>query len=184
VKARGIPERRERYTVLVVGEGDTEVAFLEYVKSLRDIRGKRSITIESGRGGNPAYAIERARRLAEAREFKQIVVWVDGDQIRSEEHLMELQASARKMELLVSQPCVEGFFLALLEPGKDWSQRSTTEVKNRFHKEYLPEDEKKTRASYEKVFSLQSLEKCRQQRHSGSGAFDLLDRLMTCLLGE
>jgi len=51
----------DRTTILVVGEGDTECAFLRHLKSLEEHRGSRSISIRSARFGRRKRVMSTAR---------------------------------------------------------------------------------------------------------------------------
>lgn len=164
MKGENVP-RAERYTVLAVGEGNTEVAFLRHLKALREIRGTRSIDIQNGHGGDPGYTVERARRLANYRSYRKVLVWVDADRIESDDDLTNLRREARGMTVLVSKPCVEAFFLGLLEPETDWAAGSTLDAKRHFHQAYLPEGEKTQREAYTRfdTFSHEAIEVLRRQ---------------------
>ena len=82
--------RAIRYTVLAVGEGATEEAFLRHLKSLVGHRGQRRITIDNAKGGGPGYAIDDARKKKAYRPSSKVIVWVDGDRIHSEAELQWL----------------------------------------------------------------------------------------------
>jgi hypothetical protein len=68
VPKRGATGRPPCRTLLIVGEGDTEVAFLSHLKSLYVPRGSgMQVTLRNAHGKGPEHVVEFA--LGQARQF-------------------------------------------------------------------------------------------------------------------
>ena len=106
--------RTPSYTVLLVGEGQTELAFLKHLKSLYISRGCGvAVKIISTNGKGPEfivnYTIRRSHRIASDR----ILTLLDGDipitpRIRK-------KARQHHIELVESSPCFEGLLIKIID---------------------------------------------------------------------
>lgn len=103
--------RRRKNTLLCVGEGESECAFLRYLCSIHDYRGKQSIKIENGRGGSPTDVLKRARRISKAYHFDRVLIWIDEDAVQAKERE---QLRRAPVTVCCSSPCIEGFLLSLI----------------------------------------------------------------------
>jgi hypothetical protein len=151
--------RKPRYpnwTVLAVGEGETEKAFLQFLKRLYNKRGDGvSIRINYAGGGDPECVIKNAIKMT-PRSFNQAFVVLDKDLPCRLLYINKARVS--RLELIWCVPCIEGLFLKILIPGFDPSARSAAECKKLFEQRYLDENDKLDPDKYEKVFSFQILE--------------------------
>ena len=107
------PRRSVSHTVLLVGEGTTEQAFLRYVKSLYISRGCGvGVTIRNARGKGPDHVVDYAIRQCRNAAYDRVVVLLDTD--------LEMSAAVRrrvrtkKVQIIGATPCVEGLLLAIL----------------------------------------------------------------------
>lgn len=129
--------RRSKFSVLAVGEGRTEVAFLTHVKTTyRDaIKGIREIKIRDGQGGAPRSVLERTIRLNSHAVYQRTICLVDADRIASDHERRELHTLAQRsgIQLFISEPCMEAVLLGLLNPTEDWSNQPTATVERAFH---------------------------------------------------
>ena len=106
--------RAPSHTVLLVGEGQTEVAFLKHLKSLYISRGCGvAVKIISANGKGPEfivnYTIRKSYRIASERIF----TLLDGDipitpKIRK-------KATQHDITLVESSPCFEGLLIKILD---------------------------------------------------------------------
>jgi len=157
--------RRTKTTILIVGEGPTEKAFLQYLKDMFITREMDiAVKVECGSGGSPKSVVEKAVRLKGSRAYDKCFVLVDADLLF--EHDGELERRMHKkphVEMLNATSCIEGLLLAILDP--DFSQQGTTsdESKRIFETKHLPEDKKTDKRSYERIFSRQVIEERRSE---------------------
>lgn len=106
-------KRTQRKTLLVVGEGHTEVAFLNYLKQLycRDKEGV-SVTVKNAHGKGPDNIVQTAIREQRRGQYDKVAAVLDTDIPWTE----ALQNDARKdqIDLIGNMPCIEALFLRLL----------------------------------------------------------------------
>lgn len=148
-------------TILIVGEGPTEKAFLQHVKELyvgrEDIF---SVKVECGAGGNPISVAHRANRLKQSAAYDKRFLVIDADTFTPEAK----QKLKKKplMEIIVVTPCIEGLLLAILEE-KPFSQSGTSpaECKRQFESKYLDRDKKTEKCNYLSLFSKVKLDEAR-----------------------
>ena len=106
----------QRKTLLIVGEGITEVAFLTYLRQLYcTAKQGPKVTVKNAYGKGPEHVVHTAigyqtnRRVA---DFDQIAAVLDTDIPWTE----KLVAEAKRHHILLigNSPCIEGTFLAML----------------------------------------------------------------------
>lgn len=106
-------KRTQRKTLLVVGEGYTEVAFLNYLKHLycRDKAGV-SVTVKNAHGKGPDNIVQTAIREQRRGQYDKVAAVLDTDISWTE----KLQKDAReyRVDLIGNSPCIEALFLRLL----------------------------------------------------------------------
>jgi hypothetical protein len=148
--------RYARKTILFVGEGQTEKAFLDYVKSVYLTRDAGvSISVRPADGGSPEQMLNKAIRWKEG--FDQTFILLDAD-IPLPWQFMK-KASSKKITVLLSDPCIEGEFLAVLQhAGFNKTGKSPEVCKRVFHQRYLSEDDKMDRDCYKRFFTRELFE--------------------------
>lgn len=100
-------------TILLVGEGKTEVAFLSHLKSLYIQRNCGiKLTIKNARGKGPEYIVNFAIRQRNNTAYDRVAVLLDTDLAWSD--AVRKSARKNKLTLLGSTPCIEGFLLDIL----------------------------------------------------------------------
>ena len=105
--------RHVRRTLLVVGEGDSEVAFLKHLKTLYCSGGFGvSATINNAHGKGPFNVIDHTSRQARTYGYDRRVALLDSDIAWTD----KLRKDARKsrIEMVGSSPCLEGLLLSIL----------------------------------------------------------------------
>ncbi|KQC14624.1 MAG: hypothetical protein APR63_13785 [Desulfuromonas sp. SDB] len=162
VARRKRPVRRTKKTVLIVGEGSTEKAFLRYVKEIYITREMDiSVKIECGAGGSPRNIVEKAIRLCGSRSYDKCFVLIDTDiPLNVDKKLLTRMKRKPKIEILKSIPCIEGLFLAILEIT---GYNSSDQCKRIFESTFLSSDKKTDKRYYGKLFPKEVLDQKRTQ---------------------
>lgn len=105
--------RIPRHTVLPVGEGTTEWAFLKHIKSLYTSRGCGvSATIRNAHGKGPNHVMDYAIRQCRNADYDRVVTLLDTDLEMSV--VMRRRAMAKKIQTIGSTPRIEGLLLKIL----------------------------------------------------------------------
>jgi len=100
-------------TLLIVGEGDTECAFLQYTKHLYVQRGcGLSVTIKNARGKGAKHVIDWTIRQMANAEYDSVAALLDTDTDWTP--AVRKRAQQKKITLLTSEPCFEGLMLRVL----------------------------------------------------------------------
>lgn len=112
-----MPRRRPHVvlqTHLLFGEGPTEIAFLQYLKSLFHPRGGGfRITVDGDQGGGPANVLAECLSISGVASYHHRFVLMDTDLPWHGEEVIA-KASAKRIQLLGSEPCIEGLLLRIL----------------------------------------------------------------------
>jgi len=120
--------RVARRTLLVVGEGYAEVAFLKHIRDLYTCGGAGcSMAIANARGKGAQHVVAYAVRTARATAHDQVAALLDSDTDWNEK--VEAVARIKKISVLLCQPCLEGPLLHIHGVALD---RSTAEHKKDF----------------------------------------------------
>lgn len=143
--------RRCRKTVLLVGEGRTEQAFLNYLKSLFLERDAGiNVKVEQAGGGSPDNVIDFARKRVQSAAYDQCLVLFDADIAVTRP--TPARIGKTKMHYVRSMPCIEGLFLQILEHSGSSPGTATSIVcKKIFHDKYLNEKDKLDSARYGRI---------------------------------
>ena len=108
---RGAPPKRQvARTVLLVGEGDAEVLFMQHLKSLYGQRGSGVVvTIKNARGKGAAHVVDFAFRQSRNAAYDVKAVLLDTDTDWND----KTRGSARKAKIHVMpcDPCLEAVLL-------------------------------------------------------------------------
>lgn len=149
-KKRKVIEQRR--TILVVGEGSTEVAFLKYLRGLY-CSGKRGpkVTIKNAHGKGPENIVDYTQRCQRNAMYDRAISFLDTDIPWSQK--LKKTAKSAKIELIGNSPCIEGRFLLLLgHVVPKTSDECKNHLKNRINHNLLRVEE------YEHWCSLKTLE--------------------------
>lgn len=110
---RATTGRRSFRTLLIVGEGDSELAFLSHLKSLYAPRGSGlQVTLRNAHGKGPEHVVEFALRQAQQFSYDSCAALLDTD--LTWPPAMIKRARSRKLLLIPSRPCLEGLLLHVL----------------------------------------------------------------------
>lgn len=100
-------------TLLIVGEGYHEEAFLNHVKQAYVPRGcGLSVTIKNARGKGAKHVINWTIRQIANADYDNVAAMLDTDQDWNA--AVEKQAKAKKIHVLPSEPCLEAVLLRLV----------------------------------------------------------------------
>lgn len=120
--------RVARKTLLVVGEGYAEVAFLKHIRNLYTCGGAGcSMAIANARGKGAQHVIAYTIRTARTTAHDQVATLLDSDTDWNEK--VEALARTKKISVLLSQPCLEAPLLHIYGAA---SEQSTAEHKKDF----------------------------------------------------
>jgi hypothetical protein len=107
---------KAKRTLLIVGEGYHEEAFLNHVKQLYVPRGcGLSVTIKNARGKGAKHVIEWTIRQAAIAKYDTVAAMLDTDTDWTP--MVAKQAKAKRVQMLASVPCFDAVMLRLL--GKE-----------------------------------------------------------------
>lgn len=106
-------QRQVRKTLLVVGEGDSEVAFIKHLRQIYCAKGAGvSVTVRNVHGKGPDNVIHTAIALKRSGAYDQIVAMLDTDLDWSPD--IRKAADKSRIALVGSTPCLEGMLLEVL----------------------------------------------------------------------
>ena len=142
--------RIQKTSIFICCEGKTELAFLKYIKSLYLAGDKKRIHIRSEDGGSLSSMQKTIEKQKNHLPIDKAYILLDGDQINSE--------NIQSENILISEPCIEGFFLKILTGSKP---QTSQECKRKFEKEYLNRKDKLDHRAYKNIFRKDDLEKKR-----------------------
>lgn len=105
--------RAARHTILLVGEGTTDSAFLKYIKSLYISRGSGvSATVRNARGKGPDHVVDYAIRQCRNAAYDRVVALLDTDLEMSA--AVRRRARSKRIQIIKAEPCLEGLLLKIL----------------------------------------------------------------------
>ena len=105
--------RVAQHTILFVGEGKTECAFLSHIMSLYISRGCGvSVKIRNAHGKGSDHVVDYAIRQCRNSDFDRVVVLLDSDMAMSAS--VRRRARSKKIQMIESNPCLEGLLLKIL----------------------------------------------------------------------
>ena len=110
----GRKRKSAQFTVLLVGEGTTDCAFLRHIKSLYISRGCGiSVTVRNAHGKGPDHVVDYAIRQYRNADYDRVVVLLDTD-IEMTTNVKK-RAKTKKLQIIGSIPCLEGLLLKILD---------------------------------------------------------------------
>lgn len=108
--------RNTKPTLLLVGEGFCEKAFLAHLKGIYSL-GRIRITICTAKGKGPDHVIKHALSCKHCDGYDKVAVLLDTD-LPWPKATVE-KAKSKGLLLVGSEPCLEGFLLDILQLAKD-----------------------------------------------------------------
>ena len=105
--------RAARHTILLVGEGTTDSAFLKHIKSLYISRGCGvSAKVHNARGKGPDHVVDQAIKQRQNAAYDRVVALLDADlEMSTAAHR---RTKSKKIQIIRAEPCLEGLLLKIL----------------------------------------------------------------------
>ena len=130
-------KRRQLTPILIYCEGLHDQLFVRYIQQLYKPKdSKYYFDIQQGDGGSPESLVNKAsKRLG---SYQKRLVVCDWDKKPVELNQAQDTAKNKKVDLIISRPCLEATMLDILEPAFSHSSWSTKKCKHYFHKTYIP----------------------------------------------
>ena len=136
-------KKLQKKTVLAFGEGEDEKIFLRHLDKCYCRKDKVTVASSSAGGGGPLNVVQKAVQYRRGIRRDSEFVVLDTDIPWSNE--MKEYAAEEKLELIGNEPCLEAFFLNILESEHPWRGATTAKCKEYFAKHckggYFDEDE-------------------------------------------
>lgn len=111
-RQKTLSKRAVLTTVLIVGEGDTEKAFLDYLKSLYVTRFCGvSVTVRNAHGKGPLNVVDTAIRQSKTGEYNVVAVLMDTDLPWTDD---VIKLAGKRIRLIGATPCIDGLLLQIL----------------------------------------------------------------------
>lgn len=152
--------RNTKTTVLIVGEGATDKAFLRHLKNIYVFREDDIVVkVEKGSGGSPACVIKKTIDLSNNKAYDRRLVIVDGDlKLILDSDLRRRIRENPQIKIIQIYPCIEGLFLEILEhPNFSRHRVLSSFCKSEFEK-YIPADKQTEELAYSSLFPKEKLE--------------------------
>ncbi len=100
-------------TLLIVGEGETEVAFLHHVKAIYAPRGcGLRVTVKNAHGKGAKHVVEWTARQRGIADFDAVATLLDTDQDWTD--VVARKAKSARIQVLKSEPMFEAMMLRLI----------------------------------------------------------------------
>jgi hypothetical protein len=119
--------RRVRETLLVVGEGDAEVAFVRHLKRVYGEVLGRSVQEINAHGKGGKHVLDTARRRANNREHDKVVLLLDTDTDWSDVERAKARNSRvgrrGRLDVIECDPCLEACLLNILNIATEGDTR-------------------------------------------------------------
>lgn len=126
---RNVKPRHLQRTVLIVGEGNSEVLLLNHIKSLYVQRGQGvAITIKNANGKGAGHVVDYTARASRNAAYDVRVALFDTDTDWNE--AVRKRAKQLKVQILPCEPCLEAVLLDIHQYAI--SGQTTMQLKRRF----------------------------------------------------
>lgn len=156
--------RKTKVTVLIVGEGSKDKAFLRHLQDMYVSREDDIIVkIECASGGSPRSIVEKATRLRSASGYDKCMVIIDQDRsLETDRELRRRMKEHPPVQIVWIKPCMEGLLLEILRyPNFSRHDVSTGFCKRQFEA-HIQIDRQTEKSSYARIFSKDKLDSCRR----------------------
>ncbi|MEI6211206.1 MAG: hypothetical protein WCR06_06225 [bacterium] len=143
---------QQKRTVLLVGEGPTEWAFLRHIVGLfQDRAGPVAARVENAHGGAPEIVIATARKLLRQREYDTCLILMDTD--RPWPKHLPRKFDRTRLEFIPAKPCLEGLLLRIVAHAGISVNSSVEQCKRVWYETYVEARHKTEPSAYQKPFS-------------------------------
>lgn len=152
--ARGHYKRKRGVvsTLLLVSEGETEAAFLKFLKGTFVSRGSGiAVTVRNARGGSPESVIAFAKKQLNGRAFNRCLIVMDTDRPWPQPPPARIQRVP--IEYVKVEPCIEGLLLQIIDPDDYQRSWDTEACKREFENRYLDSKRKLDHRNFDRILS-------------------------------
>lgn len=160
-------------SVLIVGEGSSEKAFIKHLKGLYCHNSGVGVRIRKGRGGNPKTIVITTKRMAGT--YNRRIAVVDNDKGRQQMEDAERKAKDLCVEIVWHKPCLDAVLLEIRNSGVSYAEKDSRQCKKEFERKYISKKHRSDLHRYERVFPKELLD----ERRSEVAALDRLIRLLS-----
>lgn len=151
-------QRAQKKTVLIYGEGATEKAFLEYIKSVYTLSGNYEIRIRQA-NGNPDRVIDQIIKEINIGYYNEKYAFIDTDVPLDKTN--QLKIEKLKIKTIKSSPTIEILFLEILLPDFNREEFSTSAKCKAKFKELLGHKRTTDIDTYREIFPKELLNRAR-----------------------
>lgn len=154
--------RKTKTTVLIVGEGSKDKAFLRHLQDMYVSREDDIIVkIECASGGSPRSILEKATRLRSTRDYDRCVVLIDKDRLlETDRELRRRMKEHPPVQIVWIKPCMEGLLLEILRYPDFSRHNASTDFCKRQFEFHIPIDRQTEKSSYARIFPKAKLDSC------------------------
>lgn len=148
-------------TALFFCEGQTDEAFIKYLKTLYNRNSGLFITTSNAGGFDPEYIIETGITRFRGIGYDHGYIILDTDKKWPPESIKK--AERYNIKLIGCTPCIEGLYLLILEPSFNPESLSSAQCKAKFEHAYLNKHHKLDWRHYAKIFPINILEEAKKR---------------------
>jgi len=142
---------RQKKTVLLVGEGPCEWAFLKHLVGLFQLRESTfAARVENAHGGSPETVLLSAKKLLRQRAYDVCVIVMDTD--RPWPVPLSGTINGTQMKYVAASPCLEGFLLQLLGVPGISGRTPVAQCKRVLYGSYVDENHRTEPKAYLRCF--------------------------------
>jgi len=142
---------RKKRTVLLVGEGPMEWAFLRHVVQVfHDRCGPVAARADNAHGGSPGTVIQTAWKLLRQRAYDHCVILMDTD--RPWPKALQAKMGVTKVQYVAAAPCLEGLLLRILGHPGITTTATVDDCKRVLYDKYVDWNHRTEPALYAKAF--------------------------------
>lgn len=156
--------RKAKTTVLIVGEGPKDKAFIRHLKDTYVTREDDiAVKVDCGAGGSPRCVVEKAIRLRDSGAYDRCIVIVDEDRkLYTDSKLKKRMREKPPVEINWIKPCMEGLLLQILEHHNFSRYKASAAFCKHEFACYIPVDKQTESTAYIPLFTKVKFDICRK----------------------
>ncbi|MBU4251837.1 MAG: hypothetical protein KKC39_08410 [Candidatus Omnitrophica bacterium] len=149
-----LQSRKTKTTVLIVGEGGKDKAFLRHLQDIYVSREDNiAVKVECGAGGSPRSIIEKSIRLRDVRAYDRCVVVLDADRVlETDGKLKKRMKEKPPIEIIWVIPCMEALCLEIIEHPNFTRSKARVDLCKHEFSSYIPVDRQTEKHFYARIF--------------------------------
>lgn len=152
--------RNTKTTVLIVGEGAKDKAFLCHLKNIYVSREDDiAVKVEKGSGGSPACVVEKAIDVSNNKAYDRRIVIVDADiKLIIKSDLRKRMNEKPPIRIIRIPPCMEGLLLEILAPPNFSRHKASSSFCKTAFASYIPVEKQTDEFAYSYLFPREKLD--------------------------